>query len=239
MFENGLENLEPLLRGTLWTIALTVTSGVIGTFLGLILGLAETSPSRIARWISTTYVTIIRGVPLLILIFFIYFGIPLLVPGADLPGFLTGAIALTAFAAAYIAEIFRGSIEAIAKGQSEAADALGLGYVDKFRYVIMPQAVKIAVAPGITFIIGLVKDSSLISVIGFVELTRAGHIVSNLTFDPITTYLVAAAIYFVICYGISLAGRAYEKKLGTQTDIEHTDLATAIPPMKIRIGHSE
>jgi polar amino acid transport system permease protein len=170
---------------------------------------------------------------LLILIFFIYFGLPLLVPGADLPGFLTGAIALTAFATAYIAEIFRGSIEAIPKGQSEAADALGLSYSRKFRYVILPQAVKIAVAPGITFLIGLVKDSSLISVIAFMELTRAGNIVSNLTYDPITTYLVVAAIYFIICYGISLLGRKYEKSLGVQIDP-----LNVVPPLSLQIGQS-
>lgn len=219
MFDNfGWEYLVPLIKGALWTIALCLTSGVFGTIFGLILGLAETSPSRVARWTSSIYVNFIRGIPLLILIFFVYFGTPLLFPSVDLPGFLTGVVTLTAYAGAYLAEIFRGSIEAVPKGQNEAAEALGLGYVLKFRYVIIPQATKIAVPPGIGFIIGLIKDSSLVTVIGFIELTRAGTIVSNLTGNPIITYLVVAAMYFVLCYGISLLGQRYEKRTGVGND---------------------
>lgn len=211
-------HLVPLFKGALWTIALCVTSGILGSIFGIILGLAATSPSRIARWIAGIYVNFIRGIPLLIIIFFIYFGLPLLFPSVETTRFVTAVIALSAFAAAYIAEIVRGSIDAVPKGQSEAANALGLNYVRKYRYVIMPQALKIAVPPGISFLIALVKDSSLVTVIGFIELTRAGTIVSNLTADPITTYLVVGAIYFVICYGISLAGQWYEKRVGLQSD---------------------
>jgi polar amino acid transport system permease protein len=219
MFEGfGWQYMLPLGKAALWTIALCVTSGVAGSALGLILGLAETSPSRIARWISTVYVNIIRGIPLLVVIFFIYFGVPLLFPGADIPAFWSGVIALTAFAGAYIAEIFRGSVEAIPKGQSEAAQALGMGYALKYWYVILPQAVKIAIPSLISFLIALIKDSSLITVIGFIELTHEGNIVSNLSGDPITTYLVVAAMYFVICYGVSMLGRAYEKRQRVQAD---------------------
>ena len=214
----GLQYLVPLGKGALWTIALCVTSGVLGSILGLILGLAETSPSRAARWISTTYVTIVRGVPLLIIIFFIYFGVPLLFPDLDIPGFLTGVIALTGFAGAYIAEILRGSIEALPKGQSEAADALGMNYFLKYLYVIIPQAMKIAIPPWINFLIALVKDSSLITVIGFIELAKAGSIVSNLTFQPLPTYVAVAAIYFIICFGISRLGKLYEKRTGVKSD---------------------
>lgn len=214
----GFQYLLPLGKGTLWTIALCATSGILGSVLGLILGLAETSPSRVARWLSSIYVNVIRGVPVLILIFFIYFGVPLLFPGIDIPGFLTGVIALTGFVGAYMAEILRGSIEALPKGQNEAADALGMGYFLKYRSVIMPQAMKIVVPPAINFLIALVKDSSLITVIGFIELTKAGSVVSNLTSDPIATYLAVAVIYFVICYGISRLGRAYEKRTGIRSD---------------------
>jgi polar amino acid transport system permease protein len=219
MFEGfGWQYMLPLGKAALWTIALCVTSGVAGSVLGLILGLAETSPSRIARSISTVYVNIIRGIPLLVIIFFIYFGVPLLFPGSDIPAFWSGVIALTAFAGAYIAEIFRGSVDAIPKGQSEAAQALGMRYVLKYWYVILPQAVKIAIPSLISFLIALIKDSSLITVIGFVELTHEGNIVSNLSGDPITTYLVVGAMYFVICYGVSMLGRAYEKRQRVQTD---------------------
>jgi polar amino acid transport system permease protein len=205
-------DLEALFRGALWTLALCATSGVLGTIIGLVLGLAATSPSRIARAIATAYVYFIRGIPLLIIVFFAYFGVPLLFPQVELSAFNTAVIALTVFTAAYMAEIFRGSINAVPKGQWEAADALGLGYVRKFRYVVLPQAMRIVVPPGIGFLIALVKDSSLVTVIGFIELTHAGTIVSNLTANPILTYSVVAAFYFVICYGISRLGRWYEKR---------------------------
>lgn len=232
MFDGfGWQYLLPLGKGALWTLALCATSGVLGSLLGLVLGLAETSPSRLARWISSIYVNAIRGIPLLVIIFFVYFGLPLVVPGLDLSAFLTGVIALTAFGGAYIAEIIRGSIEAIPEGQSEAADALGLNYVLKLRYVILPQAMKIAVPPGISFLIALVKDSSLVGVIGFIELTRAGAVVSNLTSDPITTYLTVGALYFVVCYGISRLGRRYEKRAGMRIDPLKIQ-----KPLKLEIG---
>ena len=205
-------DLESLLRGALWTLALCVTSGVIGTLIGLVLGLAATAPSRIARAIATAYVYFIRGIPLLIIVFFAYFGVPLLFPAVSLSAFATAVIALSVFTSAYMAEIFRGSINAVPRGQWEAAEALGLGYVRKFRYVVLPQAMRIVVPPAIGFLIALVKDSSLVTVIGFVELTHAGTIVSNLTANPILTYTVVAAIYFVICYGISRLGRWYEQR---------------------------
>ncbi len=209
-------DFESLLRGAGWTIALCVTSGVLGTILGMVLALAATSPLRVARWVAAVYVYFVRGIPLLILVFFAYFGIPLIFPNVGLSAFATAVIALTAFSAAYMAEIFRGSINAVPKGQLEAASALGLGYAHKYRFVVMPQAMRIAVPPAIGFLIALIKDSSLVTVIGFVELTHAGTIVSNLTADPITTYSVVAALYFVICYGVSRLGRWYENRSGVQ-----------------------
>lgn len=214
----GWHHLIPLLWGAVLTIELCVISGVLGSIFGLILGLARTSPSQIARWISAIYINFVRGIPFLVIIFFIYYGVPMLFRGLSIAAFPAAVIALTGFAAAYIAEVFRGSIEAIPKGQSEAASALGLSYWMKYRYVIIPQAMKIAIPPGIGFLIGLVKESSLVSVIGFIELARAGSVVSNLTADPIVTFLIVAAMYFVICYGISLLGQQYEKRAGIHTD---------------------
>jgi polar amino acid transport system permease protein len=216
-------DFESLLRGAGWTLALCATSGVLGTILGMVLGLAATSPIRVARWIASVYVYFIRGIPLLILVFFAYFGIPLMFPNVTLSAFTTAIIALTAFSAAYLAEIFRGSINAVPKGQLEAASALGLGYAHKYRYVVLPQAMRIAVPPGIGFLIALIKDSSLVTVIGFIELTHAGTIVSNLTADPITTYSVVAALYFVICYGVSRLGRWYENRSSAQDRIPHVE----------------
>jgi|ERR1035437_52831 polar amino acid transport system permease protein len=213
----NFQDLQALFKGALWTVALCLSSGIIGTVFGLALGLAATSPSWVARWIAKIYVNFVRGIPLLIIIFFSYFGIPLMFPNLALSAFATAVIALSVFAAAYMAEIFRGSINAVPKEQTEAAEALGLSYRLKYRYVIMPQAMRTAVPPGIGFLIALVKDSSLVTVIGFIELTHTGTIISNLTADPIMTYSVVAAFYFVICYGVSILGRQYEKKAGIQS----------------------
>ncbi len=225
-------DFESLLRGAEWTLALCATSGVIGTLVGLILGLAATSPSRIARGVATAYVYFIRGIPLLIIVFFAYFGVPLLFPSVSLSAFATAVIALSVFTAAYMAEIFRGSINAVPKGQWEAADALGLGYVKKLRHVVLPQAMRIVVPPAIGFLIALVKDSSLVTVIGFVELTHAGTIVSNLTANPILTYSVVAAIYFVICYGISRLGRWYENRTSIDRRALESDELLPVPQLE-------
>ena len=211
-------DLESLLRGAVWTIVLCVTAGIAGTVLGLLLGIASSSPSRIARWVASTYVLIIRGIPLLVIVFFAYFGIPLMFPDIDLSAFLTAVIALTVFATAYMAEIFRGSINAVPRGQTEAAQALGLNYGRRLRFVVLPQALRIAVPPGIGFLIALIKDSSLVTVIGYVELTHSGTIVSNLTADPILTYSVVAVLYFVICYGVSRLGHWYENRSGPRRE---------------------
>lgn len=220
------QDVAALFRGALWTIALCACSGAIGTIAGLLLALGATSGLRAARWVATVYVSIVRGIPLLVIIFFAYFGIPLAFPAVQLAPFVTAAIALCVFAAAYMAEVFRGSIEAVDPGQREAADALGLGYWQTQFRVILPQALRIAIPPGIGFLISLVKDSSLVTVMGFVELTTAGSIISNLTAEPIRTYLLVAAYYFVICYVMSRLSRYLEKKL---TPAIRTGRAKAAP----------
>ena len=209
----GWEYLPPLIRGAKLTVFLCVTSGAIGSVLGLILGIARTSPSRVARWISAVYINFLRGQPVLIILLFMYFAIPLLFPAVTFPRAFTAILGLSIYAAAYIGEIFRGSIEAIPKGQEEAASALGMHYFLKSWYVILPQAMKIVVPSWINFLISLVKASALVSVIGYIELARAGRIVSTNTQEPLTTFLVVAALYFIISYPVSLLGRWYERRL--------------------------
>src|SRR5690554_4034623 len=174
MFEEfGIEHLLLISQGALLTVVLCTVTGVVGSLLGVLLGLAVTSRNRAARAIGSVYISMVRGMPLLVIIFFIYFGLPLLVPGADLSKTLAAGVALSLYAAAYMGEIVRGGIDSIPVGQSEAAEALGLGYVARMQQVILPQAMKAIIPPGIGFLIALVKDSSLVSVIGFVELTKA------------------------------------------------------------------
>lgn len=213
MTEFQWAHMSPIFRGALLTLFLVVSSGILGSLLGLALAIARTSPSRIARWISAVYTDFLRGQPVLIILLFIYFAIPLIFPAATFSRGFTAIVGLSIYGAAYIAEIFRGSIEAIPKGQSEAAEALGMHYFLKSWYIILPQAMRIAVPSWIGFLISLVKASALVSVIGYVELTKAGRIVSTINQEPLTTFLIVAAFYFVISYPLSLLGRWYERRL--------------------------
>lgn len=212
MFDFG-QFMPPLLRGAVLTIFLLVTSGVLGTLIGLIFGIARSSSIRGVRWVASIYVNFIRGVPILIILLFIYFALPLMFPTVTFSQGVTAIAGLSIYAGAYMAEIFRGSIAAIPRGQSEAAEALGMHYLQRMRYVILPQAMKIAVPPAIGFLIALVKASSLVSVIGYTDLTRAGRIITSQNHLPLDTYVVVAALYFVISYPISLLGRWYERRL--------------------------
>jgi polar amino acid transport system permease protein len=205
--------MPSLLHGALLTIYLCGVSGVVGTILGLVVGTARSAPIGFFRWASAVYTNFIRGIPILIILLFMYFSMPLLFPAATFSRGFTAIVGLSVYAGAYMAEIFRGSIEAIPKGQLEAAEALGMHYFHKMLYVVMPQAMKIAVPPGIGFLIALVKASSLVSVIGYIDLTKSGKIVTTLNQKPLTTFLIVAAIYFVISYPISLFGRWYERRL--------------------------
>ncbi|MGV8970818.1 MAG: amino acid ABC transporter permease [Rhodoglobus sp.] len=208
-----IEYLPPLLVGAGLTIVICTASGILGSVLGIVFGTAKASPSRIARWISALYVNFIRGVPILIILLFTYFALPLIVPSLTLDRGATAVVALSIYSGAYMAEIMRGGIQAVPKGQSEAATALGLNYFTSLIWVVMPQALKMAVPPGIGFLIALVKASSLVSVIGFVDLTRAGRIVTTINQEPLTTFLVVALLYFIISFPISLFGSWAERKL--------------------------
>ncbi|MDJ0333857.1 amino acid ABC transporter permease [Salinibacterium sp. G-O1] len=208
-----IEYLPPLLVGAGLTIVICTASGILGSILGIVFGTAKASPSRIARWVSSLYVNFIRGVPILIILLFTYFALPLIVPSLTLDRGATAVVALSIYSGAYMAEIMRGGIQAVPKGQSEAATALGLNYFTSLIWVVMPQALKMAVPPGIGFLIALVKASSLVSVIGFVDLTRAGRIVTTINQEPLTTFLVVALLYFIISFPISLFGSWAERKL--------------------------
>jgi polar amino acid transport system permease protein len=209
----GMQNLQPLLVGAKLTLYLVALSGALGSVVGLVFGLARAAPSAPVRWLAAIYVNFIRGQPVLIILLFLYFAIPLVVPSATVARGPTAVVGLTVYAGAYIAEIVRGAIEAIPKGQSEAASALGMGYLLRYRYIILPQAMKLAVPPGIGFLISLVKASSLVSVIGYIDLTKAGRTVSTLNQEPLITFLIVAVLYFALSYPIALFGRWYERRL--------------------------
>ncbi|WP_312110134.1 amino acid ABC transporter permease [Brevibacillus reuszeri] len=208
----GWIHLVPLLNGAWLTIQLCFFSLLIGGAIGIIVGLGSASKNKLANFLSSLYIRLVRGVPLLMIIFLIYFALPMLHIGINFSKGFSAVMALSIYAGAYLGEIVRGGILSVPKGQFEAADALGMTTIQKFRHVIIPQAMKFIIPPGIGFFIALIKDSSLVSIIGYIDLTKAGKVVSSLTFNPIASFLAVAAVYFVLCFGLSKASYYYEKR---------------------------
>ncbi|WP_289137068.1 amino acid ABC transporter permease [uncultured Brevibacillus sp.] len=208
----GWIHLVPLLNGAWLTIQLCFFSLLIGGAIGIIVGLGAASKNKLANVLSSIYIRLVRGVPLLMIIFLIYFALPMLHIGINFSKGFSAVTALSIYAGAYLGEIVRGGIQSVPKGQFEAADALGMTTIQKFRHVIIPQAMKFIIPPGIGFFIALIKDSSLVSIIGYIDLTKAGKVVSSLTFNPIASFLAVAAVYFVLCFGLSKASYYYEKR---------------------------
>jgi polar amino acid transport system permease protein len=157
------------------------------------------------------YVQLFQGTPLLMQLFLAYFGIALF--GIQTSAWVAASVALTLYTSAYLAEIWRGCVAAIPKGQWEAADSLALSFGEKLRHVVLPQAVKIAVPPTVGFLVQVVKGTALASVIGFIELTKAGTMITNATFKPFVVYSCVALLYFVLCFPISLYAKTLERKL--------------------------
>jgi polar amino acid transport system permease protein len=200
-----------LLQAARWTILLSLIAIAGGAVLGLALALARVSKLRMLRALAIVYIQIVQGTPLLILLFLSYFGLSLV--GLRLDPLVAAGISLTFYVGAFLGEIWRGCIEAVPRTQWEASDCLGLNRFQQYAYVILPQAVRIATPPTVGFMVQVVKNTSLASIIGFVELTRAGQIVNNSTFQPLLVFLFVAAIYFAICYPLSVTSRALERKM--------------------------
>jgi len=194
-----------------WTILLSLVAFTGGGLIGLaLLVLRLTGRTPLVRCIDV-YVQIFQGTPLLMQLFLLYFGIGLL--GVDTSAWVSASIALTLYTSAYLAEIWRGCVEAIPRGQWEASKSLAMSFGQLLTHVILPQALKIAVPPTVGFLVQVVKGTALASVVGFVELTKAGGMIANVTFAPLLVYSCVAVIYFVLCFPISLYARFLERKL--------------------------
>ena len=200
-----------LLRGLQWTLALSAIAFACGIVAGLAVALVRTSGSRPAERISAGYIALFQGTPLLMQLFVIYYGLALV--GLKLDAWVAVAIGFTAHASAFLGEIWRGSIEAVPRGQTEAAQALSLGYLPRMARVILPQAFRISLPATIGFLVQLIKGTSLASIVGFTELARAGNMVSNQIFRPLLVFAVVGALYFVICWPLSLLGTRLERRL--------------------------
>jgi len=206
-----LDSSGILFTGLVNTVILAVASIATGTTLGLVVALLRTARIRGLGLPLRLYLEIFRGSPLLVQMLFIYFGAAYLgLRGVDT--FAAALIALTLYEGALISEIFRAGIEAVPKGQREAARSVGLSRYQIERYVILPQTVPIVLPPLVGQYIGLVKDTALATAIGYFELVREGQAIIDRIGMPIETFAVVAAIYFVICYPMSLAARRLEMR---------------------------
>lgn len=203
--------LRNLILAARWTVVLSLIAFIGGGIIGLVmLVLRLTGKSALVRMVDA-YIQLFQGTPLLMQLFLLYFGIALL--GIDTSEWTSAALALTLYTSAYLAEIWRGCVESIPRGQWEASRSLAMSFGQLLTHVILPQALKIAVPPTVGFLVQVVKGTALASVIGFVELTKAGSQISNVTLAPLLVYGCVAVIYFVLCFPISMYARFLERKL--------------------------
>ena len=210
MIQLNAHHIWYLIMAAQWTVLLSLLAFAGGALVGLPIALMRVSPSHTLRIVAGGYIQLIQGTPLLILLFLTYFGLGIL--GYKLAPLVAAGLALTLYAAAFLGEIWRGCIEAVPRTQWEASDCLGLDRFQQYAYVILPQAFKMAIPPTVGFMVQIVKNTSLASVVGFVELARAGQIVNNSTFEPFVIFCIVAAIYFAMCYPLSLASRFLERR---------------------------
>lgn len=198
-----------ILRSAGWTLLLTLVAFSIGSLLGGALAILRLSENRIIRRVASTYILVIQSIPVLMVLFMSYYGLSLF--GIELPSFFAASASLAIYASAYLAEIWRGSIESVPYQQWEASSSLALTRAQQYRYIILPQAIRISLPPTVGFLVQLVKNTSIVSVVGFVELSRAGTLVNNATFKPFQVFTVVAAFYFLICFPLSRLSRHLEK----------------------------
>jgi len=202
-----------LLKGLQWTVALSVIGLACGALAGLAIALARTSTSTLLRRVTGGYIMLFQGTPLLMQLFVTYYGLALI--GLELDAWVSVAIGFMLHASAFLGEIWRGSIQAVPRGQTEAAHALGIHYMTRMRRVVLPQALRISLPATVGFFVQLIKGTSLAAIVGFTELARAGSIVSNQTFQPLLVYGIVGLLYFTMCWPLSLYGSRLERRLAT------------------------
>lgn len=200
-----------LLLAARWTVALSLIAFLGGGIVGLLLLVARTTHIRLLQRLVAGYVQVFQGTPLLMQLFLAYFGMAML--GVETSTWLAASVALTLYSSAFLTEIWHGCVKAVPRGQWEAAQSLALNFREQLQYVVLPQAGRLAIAPTVGFLVQVIKGTALASVIGFIELTKAGTMITNATFKPFVVYSCVALMYFALCFPISLYARALERKL--------------------------
>jgi His/Glu/Gln/Arg/opine family amino acid ABC transporter permease subunit len=209
---------------TLWLSWLALLLGAVG---GTLVALARTSRLLPLRLLALLYTEFFRSIPILIVMFFAYFGAPLVL-GLDISAFLAATIALALHASSTMSEVVRAGLESVGRGQWEAAQAAGMRYGQVMRYVVGPQALRVILPPSVGIYITTLKESSLASIIGYIELTKTGLLVRESTGGGFTALLLLAVIYFVMNYLISLGGAALERRFNVGRDRNAPDRLTLV-----------
>ena len=210
--ETGRTNLMFMLGGLKYTLLLSITAIIISIIIGLLVALPGISKNPFARGFNRVYVEVVRSVPLLVLILWVYYGLPIML-GIAINVFWAGVVALALSDSAFEAEIFRAGIQSVDRGQIEASDSLGLGYFDRMRYVVLPQALRRVLPPLGNQLVYMLKMSSLVSVIGMEELTRRANELVTAEYRPLETYTVLILEYLVLILLVSAGVRWLERRL--------------------------
>ena len=215
------ENIQSWLPQLLWacvgTLRLAAVSFVLAVLLGLVTALARTSPVGLLRGVAVCYIEIARGLPALVILYIVYFVPPQLFPGVGwlaLSGFVAAVVGLGLQGGAILAEVFRSGIEALHRGQTEAALSLGMTPLKAMAYIILPQAVRIVLPPVGNYAIGLLKDTAVCALIAAPELMLRAKDLASSDFQPMAVFVLAAALYFAMSYPLSLCVRYMEARLG-------------------------
>jgi polar amino acid transport system permease protein len=207
-----------LLQAVRWTLLLSAVAIVCGGVVGIVVAVLRTAPIRACRVIAAAYIELFQGTPVLMQLFVTYYGLAVLF-NIKVDAWPAVTIAFTLYSAAFLGEIWRGSIEAIPKTQWEAARSLALTFPMQLGLVILPQAMRISIPPTVGFAVQLIKSTSIAALIGFVELTRAGQLMTNATFKPMIVYPVVAVLYFVLCWPLSLLSQYLEKRIDARLGV--------------------
>lgn len=204
-----------LIAAVRWTLLLTFIAFLGGAAVGLVIAIFRTVPIVWLRWLSTIYVQFVQGTPLLVWLFLLYFGSASL--GFDIGRWTAATLAFSIYGGAFLGEVWRGAIVSVEKTQWEAGASLGLSLSQQLRYIIFPQSVRIAIPPTVGFLVQLIKNTSLVSIIGLVELTREGQLITASTFSPLTVYLIVSILYFSLCFPLTWLSRALERKINVNS----------------------
>lgn len=206
-----IDMLSFLLLAARWTLLLSAIAFIGGGIGALLLLLLRYARPRIGSRFMHVYVEFFQDTPFLLQLFLIFFGLPML--GIHISPLMTATIALALYATAFLAEIWRGCVDAIPRGQWDASASLGMNFLQQMRDVILPQSLKIAIPPTVGFLVQLVKNTAVTSIVGFHELTKAGNVINNATFQPFITYSMVALIYFAMCFPLTFWSRRLERRL--------------------------